>query len=233
MLSEDQERLNHTSKAALNFPSLSSKLYTSMSWPVKLNSPYFDARAPYSVPNNYYQNIFVDEERWPNGFAHGSMRSLFFVGTRLVLFSKTVSFQDGKEFFTSFLLLHLEKNEYRAVSAGGDLKISVEVEKPLMNLLTKKVEKKKISFTFIHQSLLGKIVSKEQIVTSARFKEVYDKYAGGSMTKSGSIDIEGYAITVPHFAPHPYLQLISSQIGFKDNRDLQEKMFGIIEPHFK
>jgi hypothetical protein len=233
MLEEDKQRLDFTLTMVKEFSSLNSKIYSSMSWPVKLIYPYFDARAAYSVPNNYYQNIFIEEERLPNSFAHGAMRSIFFSNDRLILFSKSVNFKDGKEFFTSFLLSHFEKSEYKAVSAGGELKVTVDITKPLLNLITKKVEKKHISFTFIHQSLLGRIVSKEQVLNSARFKEVYNKNAGGAMLKSGSIDIEGYAVTVPHFAPHPYLQLLSSELGFKDNREMQEKIFEKIESHFK
>jgi hypothetical protein len=190
----------------------------------------FEARAAYAVPNNYFQNISLDEERVGNSFAHGAMRSLFFAGERLVLLSKGVNFKDGKEFFTSFLLLHLEKNEYEAKAGAGEFRITVNVEKPMMNLISGKAEKKRVLFSFIHQSVQGRIVSKDQVASSARFKNVYDKYQGAQM-KSGSMDMEGYAVTVPHFSPHPYMLQCRKDFGFETNKDFQLKTEDYFKAH--
>ncbi len=230
MMDEDKARLEVSKKLAPEFKTLQSNIYSSMNWPVKLIHPMFDARAAYAVPNNYFQNLFLGDERLGNAFAHGAMRSVFFVGYRLIVLSKSVYFRDGAEFFTSFLLLHLEKSEYKFAMNPSGIKISADIEKPLLNLVTGKTEKKKIAFTFIHQSLEGKLVSKEQVTQTARFKEVYGKYTGGASIKAGSVDIEGYAITVPHFAPHPYLLQLHKQFGYVENRDFQEK--GVVE-YFK
>src|SRR5262249_12128081 len=138
-------------------------VYSSMSWPVKLVYPMFEARSAYAVPNNYFQNLTIDDERLGNSFAHGAMRSVFFAGERLVLFSKTVSFRDADEFFTSFLLLHLEKSEYDIKQGAGEIRITVQVEKPMVNLISGKTERKRIAFGFVHQSVEGRIVSKDQV----------------------------------------------------------------------
>jgi hypothetical protein len=220
MLEEDKARMTFTREMAPALPPITKSVYSSMNWPVKLVYPMFEARAAFAVPNNYFQNIMIGEERVGNSFAHGAMRSLFFAGERLVLFSKTVNFHDGKEFFTSFLLLHLERGEYEAKQAGGEIRISASVEKPMMNLVTGKTERKKVSFNLINQSVEGRIVSKEHAASSARFKSVYDKYAGAQM-KSGSMDMEGYAITVPHFSPHPYMLQNHLGFGFETNKELQ------------
>lgn len=232
MRDEDIARLQASKDMADEFRSLNSALFSSMSWPVKLVYPMFEARSAFAVPNNYFQNVFIDDERLGNSFAHGAMRSIFFAGERLVLFSKSVNLHGSREFFTSFLLLHLEKGEYDAryapMKGGGEIRISATLEKPLMNLLSGKVERKRIAFTFIHQSILGKIVSKEQAAQSARFKNVYDKH-GGAQMRSSSMDLEGYAITVPHFAPHPYMLQLHKEFGYEDNKVFQEH----VEDYFK
>lgn len=220
MLEEDKARLEYSKKMAEPFRSIGKSVYTSMNWPVKFVQPMFEARAAYAVPNNYFQNIMLDGERMGNAFAHGAMRSVFFMGDRLVLFSKSVNFRDANEFFTSFLLLHLEKGEYEVKAGAGEMRISAQVEKPMLNLVTGKPERKSIGFTFIHQSVQGRIVSKEQAATSARFKNVYAKY-GGAQMKSASMDMEGYAITVPHFSPHPYLLQLHKDFGFDENKEFQ------------
>lgn len=221
MLAEDTARVEHSRLIAAELPPVAKALYSSMSWPVKLVYPMFEARAAYAVPNNYFQNIFIDDERLGNSFAHGAMRSVFFAGGRLVLFSKAVSFKDAREFFTSFILLHLEKGEYEWKDEGGELRVTAKAEKPMMNLVTGKAERKKITFSFVHQPVEGRMVSKEHAASSSRFREVYDKYAGGTQMGAASMDMEGYAITVPHFSPHPYMLQLAGRFGYADNRDFQ------------
>ncbi|MCI0504095.1 hypothetical protein L0Y65_05295 [Candidatus Micrarchaeota archaeon] len=220
MLKEDRARMEYSKEMAKTLGPVARSAYSSMNWPVKLVYPMFEARAAYAVPNNYFQNIVMDGERLGNGFAHGAMRSAFFAGGKLVILSKSVNFHDAKEFFTSYLLLHLERGEYQQAVGAGEIRITADLEKPMMNLVSGKVEKKRIAFTFIHQSVDGRIVSKEQAATSARFKNVYARYGGASM-KSASMDMEGYAITVPHFSPHPYLLQLHSEFGYETNKEFQ------------
>jgi hypothetical protein len=189
----------------------------------------FEARAAFSVPNNYFQNLFLDGERLGVTFAHGAMRSIFFIGEKLVLFSKTVNHREGKEFFTSFTLVHFNPGEYSYDLNGDEITIKADVIKPLRNLITEKMEKKKISFNFINKPVKGRIVTSEQVRTSAQFKNVYAKF-GGAGAKSASIDMEGYAITVPHYSPHPYMLQLHSQFGYSSNREFQEKL---IDDYFK
>lgn len=230
MMEQDRGRMEFSKIAAKSLSPVSRSLFSSMSWPVRLAYPMFEARAAFAVPNNYFQNITLDEERLGNSFAHGAMRSAFFAGERLVVFSKAVNFMDGKEFFTSFLLLHLERSEYEVKSAPGEIRIVSIVEKPMLNLVSGKTEKKKIAFSFIHQNVQGKLVSKDQVAASARFKNVYDKYQGAQM-KSGSMDMEGYAVTVPHFSPHPYLLQCKKDFGFETNKEFQLKVEDYFRAH--
>ncbi|MFH1261093.1 MAG: hypothetical protein ABII39_04105 [Candidatus Micrarchaeota archaeon] len=229
---KDNERMEYSKEISTSFSTIGRTCYSSMRWPVKLIYPMFEARTAYAVPNNYFQNIMLDEEKLGNSFAHGAMRSMFFAGDRLIVFSKTVNFKDGKEFFTSFLLLHLDKSEYKAiVMSGNEIKVTVDTEKPMKNLITGKVDKKRVRFSFINQSVNGRMVSKEQITTSARFRDVYSKYGGGANVKSGSIDMEGYAITVPHFSPHPYMLQLKSQFGYAENTEFQLDVVRYFKEH--
>ncbi len=221
MLEEDSRRLENTKGMTGQFRSIENKVHSSMKWPRKLVYPMFEARAAYAVPNNYFQNIVVDGQRYENGFAHGAMRSVFFVDDRLILFSKAVSFRDAKEFFTSFLLLHLDKGEYEAKVTGQGFRITAKVDKPMLNLITGKVEKKNILFSFLHQDTTGRLVSKQQVMQSSRIKNVYERH-GGAKIRAASVDMEGYAITVPHFSPHPYMLQLHKEFGFGDNKEFQE-----------
>ncbi len=221
MSAEDIDRVEFTKVMAKEISLLGKSVYSSMQWPVKFVVPMFEARTAYAVPNNYFQNIFLDDERLGNSFSHGAMRSVFFSGDRLVLIAKASNFHDAREFFTSFILLHLERNEYDAKLVGPQVKISANVEKPMMNLVTGKTERKKITFNFVHDPVEGRIVSKDQAAASARFKTVYDKYAGGSQMKAASMDLEGYAVTVPHFSPHPYMLQLHEAFGYLSNKDFQ------------
>ncbi|MBN1170425.1 hypothetical protein JXA56_05340 [Candidatus Micrarchaeota archaeon] len=217
---EDIDRLEFSKKMATEISLLQKNIYTTMEWPVKLVHPMFEARAPYAVPNNYFQNIFLDDERLGNSFAHGAMRSVFFIKDTMVLFSKSVNFRDGREFFTSFILAHFSKGEYKINKIMSDINVKVNMEKAMKNLITGNVEKKRIAFNFIHQPVEGRMVSREQVVNSARFRQAYERF-GGAQLKSASVDMEGYAITVPHFSPHPYMLRLYSKFGFEDNKAMQ------------
>ncbi len=220
MLEDDKARMEYSKQMAEEMSLIKRTCFTSMKWPVKLIRPMFEARAAYAVPNNYFQNILLNDEKVGNSFAHGAMRSVFFSGERLVLFSKSTNFKDGQQFFTSFVLLHLEKGEYKLTEKLGELNLTARVEKPMKNLITGAVEKTKIFFNFVHKPVEGRIVSKDRAARSARFKNVYSRF-GGAHTKSASMDLEGYAITVPHFSPHPYMLQVKNDFGFKDNKEFQ------------
>ncbi len=231
MLEEDVARVEVSKQLSGQLRPLGRTLYTSVNWPVKMIYPMFDARAAYSVPNNYFQNLYLDGERLGVAFAHGAMRSVFFADRKLMLFSKSVNSSGGHEFFTSFILLHLEPDEYKHNrAANGTLLISADITKPMKNLVTGKVEKKKILFNFTHKPVKGRIVTREKVLTSAQFRNVYSKY-GGAQLKSASIDIEGYAITVPHFAPHPYMLQLNQDFGFASNRQFQENVIEYFNAH--
>jgi hypothetical protein len=230
MAKKDNVRMDATKEVSENLRPLKKACYSSMEWPVTFIEPMFEARAIYAVPQNYYQNMYLDSEKLGVAFSHGSMRSMFFVNKRLVILSKTVNHKAGREFFTSFLLLHLEPGEFTTKQEMDKTLISANIDKPMLNLVTGKPEKKNVKFNFVHQSVKNRIVSKEQVVQSARFKRVYERF-GGARQKAASIDLEGYAVTVPHFSPHPYMLQLHSEFGFASNRDMQEHAIDYFTEH--
>ncbi|MEM3422797.1 MAG: hypothetical protein QXF35_04445 [Candidatus Bilamarchaeaceae archaeon] len=231
MAKEDVNRINFTKEMAKEMNFLFKACYSSIKWPIILNYPFFEARTAYAVPSNYFQNILLDNEKIGNAFSHGSMRSVFFVGERLMLLSKNVNFREGKEFFTSFILAHFEQNEYGLKISEERASISVNTKKTMKNLITNDIEEKKIQFNFVHEPVKGRIITKERIMTSAQFKNIYSKYLGGAQMRSASIDLEGYAITVPHFAPHPYLLQLKEKFGYSSNREFQEHALDYFKEH--
>jgi hypothetical protein len=139
MVEEDQQRMESAKDFTEKFPSIGRNVYTTLKWPAKLFKPLFEARVAFAIPNNYFQHLLLDGERTGNHFSHGATRSVFFSGDKLILLSKTVGQEVGKPFLTSFMFAHFPRNEYSVAYDGQDMRVSVDVEKPLKNLLTGKV----------------------------------------------------------------------------------------------
>ena len=232
MMEEDVERLETTRKFLGQYPSLSHNLYTSLKWPTKLTKPLFEARVAFAIPNNYFQHLLLDGERTGNHFAHGATRSIFFSGDKLVLFSKTVGQEVGHPFLSSFLFTHFEKNEYSVAYDGKDMKISVNVEKPLKNMISGEIEKRRITFNFFHQNLEGRIISKQQAIQSSYVKKVYGKH-GNVNTLFASSDLEGYVVSVSHYSPHPFMLRMCKDFGFESFRNFQEHVLDYFTEHLK
>lgn len=228
---DDIARMDFTKKMVKELAFLSKACYSSIKWPIALHYPLFEARAAYAAPANYFQNILIDGQKIGNAFSHGAMRSVFFAGEKLMLLSKNVNFKDGKEFFTSFILAHFEPSEYVMQLKSEDFSISVNTKKTMKNLVTDATEEKSIQFNFVHSPIKGRIIAKDKVMASAQFRDIYSKYLGGAQMRSASIDLEGYAITVPHFAPHPYLLQLKEKFGYSSNREFQEHVIDYFKSH--
>ncbi|MEM4272468.1 MAG: hypothetical protein QXH30_02665 [Candidatus Bilamarchaeaceae archaeon] len=230
MEKEDRERLEATKSFLGQFPSLSSNLYASSKWPAAISLPLFEARVAFAVPTNYFQPLLLDGEKSGNHFSHGSTRSVSFASGRLMLFSKTVSQEGGKPFLSSLLFTHFEKGEYSFAYDGQDLHISADIEKPLLNLISGKEEKKRIKFDFFHQSLEGRILSKEQAMQSSYVKRIF-RVRGDPRALLASSDLEGYVISVNHFSPHPFMLQNCGDFGFSSFRQFQESVLDYFIGH--
>ncbi len=231
MAKEDAIRL----KASIELePGLEFKpqIFSSIKYPVKLPYPFFDVRTAYCTPFRYYQNLKLDGEAAPIGFSHGSMRSIFFSGKRLMLFSKSVAHREGKEYFSNFVLLHLEPEEYHYEFTDDGFMLNADISRRMTNLLTGKTEVKKVFFNFVHRNLANRIVTRDQIMGSAYLKSIYSKY-GGLESSMLSVDMDGYAITVSHIAPHPYLLNLCEQLGYENRRAMQEDVMSYFKGHLQ
>jgi len=229
MLDKDKELMKNTIEISKDMPILNGLIYTSIKWPVKLFYPLFEVRNAFAVPNSYYQPLFLNGGKMGVYFSHNSTRSIFFSGDKLMVYSKTVNHKDGLNYFTSFVLAHFEKEEYSFSKNGINISISTNEDKLFKNLITGEKEYKKISFNFSQKSLKNRLLTKSQASTSTKMSEVYNRY-GSLNQKLSSSDMEGYVITVPHFAPHPYMLQLHKKFGFISNREFQEK--GVLE-YFK
>jgi hypothetical protein len=218
---EDEERFEAAKLFLDKFPSLSNNLYTSLKWPTAFLRPLFEARVAFAIPTNYFQQLLLDGEKAGNHFSGGSTRSISFSKDKLILFSKTVAQESGKPFLSSLLFTQFEKTEYSVAYDGQDLRISVDIEKPLKNLISGKVEKKRIKFDFFHQNLEGRIISKEQAMQSSYVKKALGTH-GDPRTLLASADLEGYVVSVHHFSPHPFMLQNSKDFGFSSFRQFQE-----------
>jgi hypothetical protein len=230
MQQEDLGRLESARDFLEMFPSLKSNMYTSLKWPAALSRPLFEARAAFAVPHNYFQKLYLDSNPMGNHFAHGATRSVFFSKDRLAVLSKTVGQERGRPFLSSFLFTHFEKGEYSFKYDGNDLLISVDCEKTLKNLITKKAEKKHVRFSFVHQKMEGRILSKEQAAQSSYVKRIYGAH-GNVSALFASADLEGYVVSVSHMSPHPFLLRYNADFGFGSNRDFQEHAMDYFAEH--
>ena len=80
MTQQDAKRLEFSKEMSSQLSVINETCFTSMKWPVALIYPMFEPRAAFAVPNNYYQNLLINDKRASVRFSHGSMRSVFFVG---------------------------------------------------------------------------------------------------------------------------------------------------------
>ncbi len=211
MQQKDAERLMNTKEAAESFSSIS--VYSTIEYPANIVQPMFEAKQAAMTPINYFQPLFVNEEKAPPNFSSGATRSLFFLGKRLMLFSKLTSTQNGREFFPFFLLAHFEPEEYSAsITPEGRIEISANCEKLAKNLVSGGVEKIKIEFAFVHENLEGKVAEKSSA-------------SPGTLAQ--------YIVKAQHFAPHPYLQGIATELGYKSVPDFQLHVVDYFREHIE
>ena len=230
MAEEDVKRLERTRTFTEKFPSLKASLYTTLEWPLKLSKPLFEARNAFTLPNNYFQQLHLSGARLPNKFAHGSTRSIFFSGPRLILLSKSIGQDAGVDFFSSFLLFHFGKEEYSAEWDGKNLTLSIKAKKKARNLITGEAEEAELSANFQHMSVEGRILQKEEALRSDFIRKLYKKRMP-TANIFASADLEGYVVSVKHFSPHPYMLQAKEDFGYPTNRSFQEHLIEYIISH--
>ncbi len=227
----DAQRLEHSKANVDEFASISA--YSTIDYPKLLVQPMFEPKVAFATPITYFQNLFVNDEKLPGNFTHGSTRSIFFLGKRLIVLSKSSLQHHGEEMFSSFLLAHFEPGEFR-LEAGEDRKVlvSAEMEKPAKNLLSGKVEKIKISFAFAQDALEGKLMRKNEALGSTLFANQFKRAGADPRTWLNSTEyMFDYVSSVAHISPHPYMLKLMPQLGYSDQRDFQNHVADYFRAH--
>ena len=234
-MNQDMQILKTTKEKLNEMKSIAGNFLTTVNLPFKISSPLFEPRVGFCMPTNYFQNIILNGERLGNSFTSKSTRSVFFRGDTLYLLSKSLNIGGVGEFYTSFLAVHFQKGEYNAQIEGKKINISAKKKSKAKNILSGEVEEFEINFAFSQESLDGKIIQKSQVANSTVFSGVYGAKNTGQMPakKVASMDLEGYVITVPHFAPHPYLLKIKSELGYTTNREFQDHVIDYFKNHLE
>ncbi len=222
MIKQDKIRLENSKGNSL----AEKNSWINFNYPTLIKKPLIEARMAYATPLNYFQYLYLDGFRVGNHFSHGSTRAIFFHKERLYLISKHVKTGDGPERFTSFFAIAFEKKEYKIEKGINEIRIRVDCEKKLKNPLTGSIEVKKIEFSFVHKDILGKLLSKTEVAQSPYFKKIYGKQA---FAKAQSVDMIGFAVSVPHLSPHPYIIQCSDKEPEKLEEELNEKIKRLVD----
>lgn len=228
-LGRSMGRVQRTQELAQENDALKQALWAGVSWPPTIKLPLFEARAAYAVPTNYYQNFFVDGERQGNDWAHDYTRAVAFYKESLFFISQRVKVKGGQDYFGHLVVLLLGPEEYSfKAEENGSVLLSASLEKEVENLVTGEREMKKFSFHFTHKPAAHAMVSREQALSSGRMQEIY-----GNIDKNTFADanLEGYLVTVPHFAPHPYLSAEYRSFGYGSRADFQAHVDDYFKQH--
>jgi len=186
-----------------------------------LQRPLFEVRVARPTPVKYYQDLFVDGERWPIVWRHDSFRGLTVLKDgSLLLYSKHP--EPYEESYTHYLEARIENGRYRYAFGSGDggegwngfIRISFDGELYLMDIITKKVEKHHVVFNFINHPF--HYVSVRESVTM-KIRETQRGQLGKHLSK-----FENYVVTVPHYSLHPYILNSYKECGYKRRTDLQK-----------
>lgn len=232
MHEKDIACLEQSKKLASSFSSISA--YSTMEYPKLLIKPMFEPKIAFATPLNYFQNLFINNEKMPAKFSSGATRSIFFLGKRLIVFSKSVAQEEGKEFFSHFLLAHFEPNEYSfEVANEKRITISTNTEKTAKDLLTGKIKKINIEFAFNQNNLQGKIIPKDQALQSTLFVRQFKQGKADAqkwLTSTGYMF--NYIVSAPHFSPHPYMLQLCISLGYEKQKDFQNQVFDYFRSHY-
>lgn len=232
MHEQDILRLEH-SKNTQFFSS--TQLYSTIEYPKILIQPLFEPKVAFATPINYFQNIFINDEKLPGNFSHGATRSIFFLGKRLIVFTKSVATHEAKELFSSFLLAHFEPAEYSfEITPENRITISADAEKPAKNLLTEKVERIKINFTFAQENLEKKLLHKNEALGSTLFVNQFKRIGMDARVWLSSTQyMFDYVSSVAHFSPHPYMLQIIKELGYSNQQDFQNHAIDYFKEHLQ
>ena len=164
------------------------------------------------------------------------MRSIFFLGGKPVLFSKSTSFHDGEEFFSSFVLMRFEAGECAfEISPENRITFSSKPDAKIQakNLISGKTEQISIEFNFVQENIEGKLLgAKKTVYSPGRGPASPGGARQKSMQQTSSVDMMlDYSIGLMHFSPHPYMLKTYSEFGYETRRLMQGDVVNYFKFH--
>jgi len=222
MLERDKKRLEYSK----NDPD--TELYSSFDLDklYKIDFPLFEPRTAFATPVRYFQDLYINNEKWPFVWRHDSTRAISIVNGELILLSKHTS-ADEKTFLFYLLIkfgiikdkIETEKDEI------GNARISFSGDKEVIDLKTGEKKNINIQFNFLQKPFHK--TQKQRAKGTAMYKHTY---RGGGVVQAAS-KFEDYIITVPHFSPHPYLLNEFEKLGFTKRSDMQKAVFDYLKEY--
>ncbi|MEM3030339.1 MAG: hypothetical protein QXH27_01260 [Candidatus Micrarchaeia archaeon] len=252
----DVGRLAATRAQAADNPTLANSFLSNLGFPPDVSMPLFEPRISTPSPSNYFQNAFVDGVRLHSGWTHDCARSVgFFENGDLLFITKAVARSVGMpEYFFYLYVIRFEKakGEFNlSVDASGKAVMEANSQKGGTNILSGSPASHLFSFSFQHFPTNNAILPKERAATY--YAQRAAAHAPGRASQptapgfggvppsaaapralpartSGS-SFEEYVVTVPHFAPHPYLLQAYQELGFASRMELQNAVSKFFKDH--
>ncbi|MEM4367280.1 MAG: hypothetical protein QW035_04095 [Candidatus Anstonellales archaeon] len=217
MLEQDRKRIESTKVLAERIEKLKSAIYSEGE--ISIGKPMLEPKMPLPVPTNYFQNLLIDGEKAPNAFSHGSTRAIFFKEKKVHLLSKQAVVKDGVEFMAHYIYCSFPFSELSMKIGEKESVIEFRGKKKMTNLITGKEEEKELAFMFSHQNIEGKFTSKDRLVASQSYRSVIARHTNIDSFLD-YIGMEGYIVTVAHFAPFPYLLNLHKEYGYDSRKEM-------------
>jgi len=190
-----------------------SRFISSVRLPLPDSIVIFEPHKPYSIPTNYFQSLLIDGIQLEDNFTSGSFRGLVFSGSNIILLSTHVINRSAKDYSLHYVAVHFSKAELNAVKQGSDIIVSFSGEKSAKSILSGRVSKHAIKFSFMHSRMENRLISPEKAMDSDMIRN-YVKRFGDATTYITSSKMMGFTVTTPFILPHPYAFRFLKELGF-------------------
>lgn len=217
MLWQDRKRIENTKMLAEKIEKLKDSIYYESEFTI--DEPMLEPKMPLPVPTNYFQNLLINGEKAPNAFSHGSTRAIFFRDKKMHLLSKQAIVREGIEYMSHYLYCSFPLSELNIKVSEKECVVGFSGRKKLRNLISGAYEEKEIAFAFSHQNIEGKFTSKDRLVASQSYRAVIARHTDLDSFLD-YIGMEGYIVTVAHFAPFPYLLNLHKEYGYGSRKEM-------------
>lgn len=188
----------------------------------KITYILIEPKTSFATPIKYFQDLYINNEKWPFIWRHGSTRALGFDQSNIYLLSKHL-YADEK-YFSHYLFLRFDKHEIiKKIDESNSLQFSFNGKKEVYNLKTEILETIQIQFNFIQKPFHK--TQKQRAQNTTMYKNTY---RGENISQAAS-KFEDYVVTVPHFSPHPYLLNEFKKLGFEKRSDMQKAVFDYLK----